>query len=65
MCVKSFFHPGCVNKHRAFKDKEIVKCEGPFKEISLVNDKTEIKRTPTMNGTAGIVKQTSVDEKID
>lgn len=65
VCVKAFFHTGCVNKHKTIKDREVVKYDGPFKEISLLSDTAEMKRTPTMSGTAGSVRQASVDEKID
>lgn len=46
-CVKCFFHPGCTSKHRIVKDKEIVRCEGPFIEIVVENERTEVKRTNT------------------
>lgn len=51
VCVKLFYHPGCVNKHRTYnKANEIVKCAGPFDQISIDNDKVEMKKTPTATG---------------
>lgn len=44
-CVKSFFHPGCAFKHKIYKGNEIVKCEGPFKQIVLEDVKAEMKKT--------------------
>jgi len=78
-CVKFFFHPGCVFKHKAYKRDELVKCEGPFKEIVNESDKTEMKKTPTASGrerlgstgstgsvtTSGTNKQHGMDAKID
>lgn len=46
-CVKSFYHPGCVFRHKIYKRDELVKCEGPFKEIVNKSDKVEMRRTPT------------------
>lgn len=81
-CVKCFFQPGCANKHRIVnKDSEVVRCEGPFLEISVESEKTEMRKTPvTGNGrerlgstgsigstatTSGSNKQSSMDTKID
>jgi len=78
-CVKFFFHPGCVFKHKTFKRDELVKCEGPFKEIVNGSVKTEMKKTPTGSGrerlgstgstgsvtTPGVTKQHGMDAKID
>lgn len=52
-CIKLFYHPGCVNKHKVYnKNKELVKCEGPFNRIALESEKeSAIKKTPS---TAGI-----------
>lgn len=45
-CVRFFSHSGCAIKHRKYnEDKEIVKCEGPFRQIVLENAKTEMKKT--------------------
>lgn len=49
-CVKSFFHPGCAFKHKICKRDELVRCEGPFKEIVIESAKVEMKRTPTTSG---------------
>lgn len=79
-CVKCFYHPGCVSKHRILKDKELVKCDGPFEEIDIAaeNGKTEMRRTGDDRGRLGSTgrmdlaattstssKQISVDTKID
>lgn len=55
ICTKCFFHPGCVSKHRIIKDKEVVRCEGPFIEIDAVSDETEaeVRRTNTMGDSRG------------
>jgi len=44
-CVKSFFHPGCASKHRTLKGNEIVKCEDPFIEITVENEKAKMRKT--------------------
>lgn len=49
-CAKSFFHPGCVFKHKIYKRDELVKCEGPFKEIVSESDRIDMRRTPTTSG---------------
>lgn len=51
-CVKLFYHPGCVSKHKVYnKNKELVKCEGPFNRIALESEKeSAIKKTPLMAG---------------
>ncbi|XP_071579731.1 uncharacterized protein [Temnothorax nylanderi] len=51
-CVKLFFHPGCVIKHKIYnRGNELVKCAGPFDEFSIGNDKVEInKKTTTTSG---------------
>jgi len=49
-CVKVFFHPGCAFKHKVYKRDELVKCEGPFKEITNESEKAEMKKTPTASG---------------
>lgn len=49
-CVKLFFHPGCASKHRTCKENEIVKCEGPFAEIVVESDKTEMKKPAAGDG---------------
>jgi len=79
-CVKSFFHPGCAFKHKVYKREELVKCEGPFKEITNESDKAEMKKTPTASGgreragstgstgsvtTSGTNKQHGMDAKVD
>jgi len=80
-CVKSFFHPGCVFKHKAYRREELVKCEGPFKEIVNESDKAEMKKTPTASSgrerlgstgstgsyltTSGTNKQYEMDAKVD
>lgn len=39
-CVKYFFHPGCVSKHKSYdKNREYVTCEGPFEKIILQSEK--------------------------
>lgn len=46
--MRFFFHPGCVAKHKIYNsDKKIVKCEGPFKQLSTDSGKTEMKKTTT------------------
>ncbi|KAL6265885.1 hypothetical protein P5V15_002717 [Pogonomyrmex californicus] len=81
-CVKFFFHPGCAFKHKVYnKQDELVRCEGPFKEIIGDSDKTEMKKTPaagdsrdrlgstgstgTAVTTSGASKQTGMEVKID
>lgn len=50
-CVKLFFHPGCAFKHKVYnKQEELVRCEGPFKEIGGESDKTEMKKAPAAGG---------------
>jgi len=78
-CVKFFFHPGFVFKHKAYKRDELVKCEGPFKEIVNESDKADMKKAPTANGrerlgsigstsamtTSRTNKQHGMDAKVD
>lgn len=64
VCVKSFFHPGYVNKHRTFKDKEMVRCEDPFEKITPLSEKVEMRKSPILSG-IGTVKHTNMDTKID
>ncbi|RLU18849.1 hypothetical protein DMN91_009207, partial [Ooceraea biroi] len=47
-CIKLFYHPGCVNKHRVYnKHQELLKCEGPFEEINIESDKEDMRRAVT------------------
>ncbi|EFN63188.1 hypothetical protein EAG_04369 [Camponotus floridanus] len=48
-CTKAFFHPGCIFRHKILKRDELVKCEGPFKEIENESDKVEMRKTPTVS----------------
>ncbi|XP_071573489.1 uncharacterized protein [Temnothorax nylanderi] len=35
-CVKLFFHPGCVSKHKIYdKNRELVSCPGPFEKFII------------------------------
>lgn len=44
-CMKLFFHPGCVSKHRTYNsDQELIKCEGPYEEIKVENEREGIKK---------------------
>jgi len=50
-CVKFFFHPGCVCKHKVYnRQNELVKCEGPFKELRSESNKEEMRKTPVAGG---------------
>jgi len=72
-CVKFFFHPGCVFKHKVYnKQNELVKCEGPFKELKSESIKEEMRKTPVAGssrerigstGSSGV--RISADCKID
>ncbi|EFN70908.1 hypothetical protein EAG_00811 [Camponotus floridanus] len=37
-------------RHKILKRDELVKCEGPFKEIENESDKVEMRKTPTASG---------------
>jgi len=58
-CVKFFFHPGCVFKHKVYnKQNELVKCDGPFKELKNESIKDEMKKTPVAGSSRERVRST-------
>lgn len=72
-CGKLFYHPGCTIKHKVYNSKqELVKCEGPFEEINIINEKEEnMKKGGNEIGATGPTACTSggaggqFDAKID
>jgi len=46
-CVKLFYHPGCVSKHKIYvKNYEFVPCQGPFEKFMIESDKeADMKKT--------------------
>lgn len=53
-CVKCFFHPGCVSKHKAYdKNMEYVPCPGPFKKFMIETGKETTGNTGSTCGSAG------------
>lgn len=41
-CVKLFFHPGCVNKHKIYdRNKDVVQYHVPFKKFMIDSDNGE------------------------
>lgn len=39
-CVKLYYHPGCVSKHRIYdRNQELVTCAGPFEKFIIESDK--------------------------
>lgn len=72
-CVKLFYHPGCVNKHKIYdKNNEVVQCHGPFEKFVIDNVNSEVNKTASSNrdrlGSAGrptASGSTGMDPKID
>lgn len=71
-CVKLFFHPSCVIKHKIYdRNREYVPCPGPFEKLSVESEKEmDLKKTPTPTGssraTGSIMRgSTGIDVKID
>lgn len=61
-CVKLFFHPSCVCKHRIYdRNREYVSCPGPFEKFLVENDK-EKTLTPAGSSKSG---STDMEVKID
>lgn len=60
-CVKLFYHPGCVSKHKVYdKNREMVSCLGPYEKFIVESDilgkSTESVRVgtaPSSDGVAG------------
>ncbi|XP_036142545.1 uncharacterized protein LOC118645486 [Monomorium pharaonis] len=57
-CVKLFYHPGCVSKHKIYdRNNELVPCQGPFAKFGIENEIGEVKKTASSNrdrlGSAG------------
>lgn len=54
-CVKLFYHPGCVNKHRIYdKNRELVTCNGPFERFMTESDKdADMKKVPSNRNRLG------------
>lgn len=49
-CIKLFYHPGCVNKHRVYdRNNELVQCNGPFEKFMIDNEHGEVKKTAATN----------------
>lgn len=51
-CVKLFYHPGCVSKHKIYdKNYEYVPCQGPFEKFMIESDKeADMKKTTSSSG---------------
>lgn len=53
-CIKLFYHPGCVSKHRVYdKNSELVACPGPFAKFSIDSDKdkeADMRKASTSTG---------------
>jgi len=62
-CIKSFYHSGCASKHRTLKGNEVVKCEGPFIEITIDNEKAEMRKSTVSGrerlGSTGSIRSTA------
>lgn len=59
---KLFYHPKCVDKHRAYdRNKELVKCKGPFEEFNAVDNQVEMTPVLTRDrtGSSGFSGSTS------
>lgn len=81
VCAKAFFHPGCVIKHKVYnKNRELVKCEGPYEQFPIEVEKVEMKKSiisgnkdkqgsiNTANSSLnmlGNMSKASIDNKID
>lgn len=46
-CVRFYFHPRCVAKHKSYREKEFVKCDGSFEKIAGESKKPRIERMNT------------------
>lgn len=77
-CVKMFYHPGCVSKHKTYDiNKELVQCQGPFVKFIIGNEIEEVVKKTTgatdrlgSSGTSGIPNASNngsinMDTKID
>ena len=53
-CVRLFYHPGCVNKHKIYNvNQELVACPGPFEKIIVESDKeADMKKSSTATGSS-------------
>jgi len=49
-CVKLFYHPGCVVKHKVYDtNRELIPCAGPFEEFFVENSQeANMKKAPAM-----------------
>ncbi|XP_036147738.1 uncharacterized protein LOC118647279 [Monomorium pharaonis] len=56
-CVKLFYHPGCVSKHKIYRNNELVPCQSPFAKFGIKSEIGEAKKTANSNrdrlGSAG------------
>ena len=74
-CIKLFYHPGCVSKHRVYdRNNELVQCHGPFDRVIIDSEHGEVKKTAATNrdklGSTGAAGRptsgaTNMDIKID
>ncbi|XP_024947096.1 uncharacterized protein LOC112495307, partial [Cephus cinctus] len=77
-CVKLFYHPGCVNKHKVLdRNHELVACSGPFEKFNAEeeNQKTSVpaagssrdrvSSVGSIGGSRGMSSSATVDMKID
>ena len=68
-CVKLFYHPGCVSKHKIYdRNNEFVVCPGPFEKFLVESEKvsslTEGSRD-RLGSTGSIRGPKDIDVKID
>lgn len=49
-CIKLFYHPGCVSKHRIYdKNQELVPCSGPFDRFTIESE-ADMKKASAVAG---------------
>ena len=51
-CVKLFYHPGCVSKHKIYdKNRELVSCPGPFEKFTIESE-ADMKKASAVAGSS-------------
>jgi hypothetical protein len=51
-CVKLFYHPGCVSKHKIYDiNRELVSCPGPFEKFTIESE-ADMKKATAVAGSS-------------